>query len=54
MRSVWLASEFADRQLTQDSVCYAELSEIALHLKPAICSERSDNSEGFWRRIACE
>jgi hypothetical protein len=39
MRYVWLASEFADRQLTQASVCYAELSEIALRLEPAICSE---------------
>jgi hypothetical protein len=39
MRSVWLASQLADRQLTQASVCYAELSEISLRLEPAICSE---------------
>jgi hypothetical protein len=39
MRYVSLLSELADRQLTQASVCYAELSKIALHLEPAICSE---------------
>jgi hypothetical protein len=39
MRYVWLASELAGRQLTQASVCYAELSEIALYLEPAICRE---------------
>jgi hypothetical protein len=59
MRYVWLASELTDRQLTQVSVCYAELSEIALRLEPAICSEakaseRSDNSKDFWCRIAYE
>jgi hypothetical protein len=39
MRSVWRTSQLADRQLTQASVCYAELSEISLRLESAICSE---------------
>jgi hypothetical protein len=52
MRYVWLASEFADRQLTQASVCYAELSEIALRLEPAICREApSERTLGQQRRF---